>query len=166
MLPAVASCGSECGFITALTALLGANGMFEKSRLCSPLAILDLANPAIGCLSEMHRYLTISEVLATIGVAKLLAFAAMNPNMLLEVAARQRHLELVRCKLEARLIKPNMLSWRRGIHTLEKLPAHPFGSILASRSRALVGMTQTSWHISADKTVEFTAAASRSQIRR
>ena len=75
--------------------------MFEKSRLCSPLAILDLANPAIGCLSEMHRYLTIIEVLATIGVAKLLAFAAMNPNMLLEVAARHRHLELVFTMLPA-----------------------------------------------------------------
>ena len=34
----------------------------------------------------MHRYLTIIEVLAVIGVAKLLAFAAMKPHMLLEVA--------------------------------------------------------------------------------
>jgi hypothetical protein len=60
-----------------------------------------LANPAIGCLSEMHRFLTIIEVLATIGVAKLLAFAAMNPKMLLEVAARHRHLELVFTMLPA-----------------------------------------------------------------
>ena len=61
--------------------------------LRSMVGVIDLANPAIGCLFEMHRYLIVIEVLATIGVAKLLAFAAMNPHMLLEVTARHRHLE-------------------------------------------------------------------------
>ena len=74
-----------CSHFAASLLVPRQDSISSKSRLCSPLAILDLANPAIGCLSEMHRYLTIIEVLATIGVAKLLAFAAMNPNMLLGV---------------------------------------------------------------------------------
>ena len=79
-----------------------------------------MANPAIGCLSEMHRYLTISEVLATIGVAKLLAFAAMNPNMLLEVAARHRHLELVFTMLPACQVLIAMNCQVLGLETVEE----------------------------------------------
>jgi len=104
-------------------------------RLCSPLAILDLANPAIGCLSEMHRYLTIIEALATIGVAKLLAFAAMNPNMLLEVAARHRHLELVFTMLPACQVLIAMNCQVLGLETVEE----------AMNVRATVQGTGSQW---------------------
>ena len=57
---------------------------------CETADICHLVGFACGKLARcLHR----CEVLATAGVAKLLAFAAMNPNMLLEVAARHRHLE-------------------------------------------------------------------------
>ena len=84
-------------------------------------------NPAIGCLSEMHRFLTIIEVLATIGVAKLLAFAAMRTaircilaSVPLCVPARHRHLELVFTMLPACQVLSSLNCQVLGLETVEE----------------------------------------------